>query len=170
MKLESLKDLYLEQLRDLYSAETQLVDELPKLAQAAHSPELAKSLNDHLRQTRTQVQRLETIFRDLDEDAKGQTCAGMKGLIKEAQEMIKTKGEPEVIDAGLIASAQRVEHYEIAGYGTVCTYAEMLGYDEHHRLLGRTLEEEKEADEKLTHLAASQINADAVAVHAQPVR
>jgi len=166
MKLETLKDLYLEQLRDLHSAETQLVDELPKLAEAAHAPELARAIQDHLRETQTQVDRLETIFRHLKEDAKGETCMGMKGLIKEAQEMVKMRGEPEVIDAGLIAAAQRVEHYEIAAYGTVCTYAEMLGYDHHHQLLGRTLEEEKLADEKLTLLATSRINADAVAVTA----
>ena len=163
MKLESLKDLYLEQLRDLYSAETQLVEALPKMAEAASLPELQKGFKDHLRQTEGHVKRLETVFKGLGEDPEGQTCAGMKGLIKEGTEMIKTKGEPDVIDAGLIAAAQRVEHYEIAGYGTVCTYAEMLGHADHHKLLGTTLEEEKETDLKLTKLAVTKVNTSAAA-------
>jgi ferritin-like metal-binding protein YciE len=166
MKLESLKDLYLEQLRDLYSAETQLVEALPKMAEAASLPELRKGFTDHLKQTEGHVQRLEKIFKSLDEDPDGQTCAGMKGLIKEGSEMIKTKGEPEVIDAGLIAAAQRVEHYEMAGYGTVCTYAETLGHADHQKLLEATLEEEKATDEKLSKLAVSKVNASA---NAQPV-
>jgi ferritin-like metal-binding protein YciE len=161
MKLESLKDLYLEQLKDLYSAETQLVDALPKMAERATSPDLKKGFQDHLRQTEQQVSRLEQIFRDLGESPKGHTCEGMKGLIKEGEQMIKMKGEDSVIDAGLIAAAQRVEHYEIAGYGTVRTYAEMLGHSQHVTLLERTLQEEEMTDEKLSQLAESHINQEA---------
>jgi ferritin-like metal-binding protein YciE len=164
MKLESLKDLYLEQLRDLYSAETQIVDALPKMAEAASSPDLRKGFNDHLRQTEEHVRRLEQIFRDLDESPKGQTCEGMKGLLKEGSEMMKMRGEPSVVDAGLIAAAQRVEHYEMAGYGTVRTYAEMLGKTQHVSLLERTLQEEQQTDERLTELAESHINLEAQAV------
>ncbi len=162
MKLESLKDLYMEQLRDLYSAETQLVDALPKMADAANSPELKNAFREHLTQTRQHVDRIEQIFKKIGEKPKGETCEGMKGLIKEGESMIKMKGEPEVIDAGLIAAAQRVEHYEIAGYGTVRTYAELLGDDNAVRLLERTLQEEEETDEKLTELAESHINQEAI--------
>jgi ferritin-like metal-binding protein YciE len=163
MKLESLKDLYMEQLKDLYSAETQLVDALPKMADAASSPELKNAFREHLNQTRQHVDRLEQIFKKIGESPKGETCEGMKGLIKEGSAMIKMKGEPEVIDAGLIAAAQRVEHYEIAGYGTVRTYAELLGDDNAVRLLERTLQEEEETDEKLTEIAESHINQEAIA-------
>ncbi|HZF07788.1 MAG TPA: ferritin-like domain-containing protein [Thermoanaerobaculia bacterium] len=162
MKLESLKDLYLEQLKDLYSAETQIVDALPKMADAAHAPELKNAFREHLNQTQQHVDRLKQIFRKLGESPKGETCEGMKGLLKEGQEMIEMKGEPEVIDAGLIAAAQRVEHYEMAGYGTVRTYAELLGDPESMRLLERTLQEEEEADEKLTEIAESHINQEAL--------
>lgn len=161
MKLESLKDLYLEQLKDLYSAETQLVDALPKMAERATSPDLKQGFQQHLRQTEEHVSRLEQIFRDLGESPKGHTCEGMKGLIKEGSEMIKMKGDDKVIDAGLIAAAQRVEHYEIAGYGTVRTYAEMLGHSQHVTLLERTLQEEEMTDEKLSQLAESHINQEA---------
>jgi len=161
MKMESLKDLYLEQLRDLYDAETQLVEALPKMAEAAHSSDLKTGFNQHLRQTREHVTRLERIFSALGEKPEGQTCNGMKGLVKEGQEMIKAKGDPDVIDAGLIAAAQRVEHYEIAGYGTVRTYAEILGNEEAVRLLEKTLQEEEETDDKLTELAESHINVEA---------
>ncbi len=163
MKLESLKDLYVEQLRDLYSAETQLVDALPKMAEAAHHPELKQAFQEHLVQTRQHVERLERVFNDLSVRPGGETCEGMEGLLKEGKEMMKMKGAPEVIDAGLIAAAQRVEHYEIAGYGTVRTYAELLGFNEAMRLLERTLKEEEAADEKLTQMAESQINAEALA-------
>jgi ferritin-like metal-binding protein YciE len=162
MKMESLKDLYLEQLRDLYDAETQLVEALPKIAEAANASDLKTAFNQHLRQTREHVTRLERIFSALGEKPEGQTCQGMKGLLKEGQEIIKAKGEPEVIDAGLIAAAQRVEHYEIAGYGTVRTYAETLGAEEAARLLEKTLQEEEETDDKLTELAESHINAEAL--------
>jgi ferritin-like metal-binding protein YciE len=161
MKLESLKDLYLEQLKDLYSAETQLLDALPKMAERATSADLKQGFQEHLRQTREHMHRLEQIFSDLGDTPKGHTCEGMKGLIKEGEEMIKMKGDDKVIDAGLIAAAQRVEHYEIAGYGTVRTYAEMLGHSQHVTLLERTLQEEEMTDEKLSQLAESHINQEA---------
>jgi len=162
MKLESLKDLYLEQLKDLYSAETQLVDALPKMAEGASSADLRKAFNDHLRQTTEHVRRLERIFQDLHESPKGNTCEGMKGLIKEGEQMLHMRGDASVLDAGLIAAAQRVEHYEIAGYGTVRTYAELLGKSEHVSLLERTLQEEEETDERLTELAESHVNQEAL--------
>jgi ferritin-like metal-binding protein YciE len=161
MKMESLKDLYLEQLRDLYSAETQLVDALPKLAESATSPDLKNGFNHHLRQTRDHVARLERIFDTLGEKPTGQTCHGMKGLVKEGEEMVKAKGDPDVHDAGLIAAAQRVEHYEIAAYGTVRAYAEVLGQSDAVLTLNRTLQEEKDTDLKLTELARNHINAEA---------
>lgn len=162
MKLESLKDLYLEQLKDLYSAETQLIDALPKMAQAASSPDLRKAFEDHLRQTEEHVRRLERIFQDLRESPKGHTCEGMKGLVKEGDQMLHMRGDAAVLDAGLIAAAQRVEHYEIAGYGTVRTYAELLGKGEHVSLLERTLQEEEETDERLSELAESHVNQEAL--------
>ncbi|MFL6293486.1 MAG: ferritin-like domain-containing protein [Thermoanaerobaculia bacterium] len=162
MKLESLKDLYLEQLKDLYSAETQLVEALPKMAEGATSPDLRRGFTEHLRQTEEHVRRLERIFSDLGENPKGHTCEGMKGLIKEGDEMMKMRGEASVLDAGLIACAQRVEHYEIAGYGTVRTYAELLGKNDHVSLLERTLQEEEETDERLTELAESHVNEEAL--------
>lgn len=161
MKMESLKDLYLEQLRDLYDAETQLIDALPKMAEAAHHSDLKNGFNQHLRQTREHATRLERLFSALGEKPEGQTCHGMKGLIKEGQEMVKAKGDPDVIDAGLIAAAQRVEHYEIAAYGTVRAYAEILGAEEAVKVLEKTLQEEEETDDKLTELAESHINVEA---------
>jgi ferritin-like metal-binding protein YciE len=162
MKLESLKDLYLEQLKDLYSAETQLVEALPKMAEAASSADLRKAFTDHLRQTSEHVRRLERIFKELQASPQGHTCEGMKGLIKEGEQMIRMEGEASVLDAGLIAAAQRVEHYEIAGYGTVRTYAELLDKEDHVSLLERTLQEEEETDERLTELAESHVNEEAL--------
>jgi len=162
MKLESLKDLYLEQLKDLYSAETQLVEALPKMAEAATAPDLKRGFQDHLKQTQEHAKRLERIFKSLKESPEGETCKGMEGLIKEGNQMAKMKGEDSARDAGLIAAAQRVEHYEIAAYGTVRTYAELLGQDEHVTLLEKTLNEEEETDERLTQLAESHINEDAL--------
>jgi ferritin-like metal-binding protein YciE len=161
MKMESLKDLYLEQLRDLFDAETQLIDALPKMAEAAHHTALKNAFHQHLGQTREHVTRLQRLFSALGERPEGQTCHGMKGLIKEGQEMIKAKGDPDVIDAGLIAAAQRVEHYEIAAYGTVRAYAEILGGEEAVKVLEKTLQEEEETDDKLTELAETQINVEA---------
>jgi ferritin-like metal-binding protein YciE len=161
MKLETLRDLYVEQLHDLYSAETQIVEALPKMAKAASNKQLQGAFQDHLGQTKEHVQRLETIFKQLGDKPKGEKCKGMEGLLKEGEEMIKMKGDPAAIDAGLIAAAQRVEHYEMAGYGCVRTYAQLLGDQQSMTLLQRTLDEEGMADKKLTALAENVINLEA---------
>jgi ferritin-like metal-binding protein YciE len=161
MEMNRLKHLYIEELRDLYSAETQLVKALPKMANAASSKDLRAGFEEHLGQTKEHVARLEKILKALGESAKGKKCKGMEGLIKEGSEMIEEDPVPEELDAGLISAAQRVEHYEIAGYGCVSTYAKLLGEDEAASLLKLTLEEEKETDKKLTQLAGS-INLEAV--------
>jgi ferritin-like metal-binding protein YciE len=153
MQLNSLKDLYVEQLRDLYSAETQLVEALPKMAQAASSTDLKKAFQSHLDETRTQKQRLEQIFSEIGTTPQGETCKAMEGLIKEGEQVIQATGDPKVKDAALIAAAQRVEHYEMAGYGTVRTYANELGFSNAKSLLQRTLDEEGNADKKLNALA-----------------
>src|SRR5580692_2606553 len=157
MEMNRLKHLYIEELRDLYSAETQLVKALPKMANAASSKDLRAGFEEHLGQTKEHVARLEKILKALGESAKGKKCKGMEGLIKEGSEMIEEDPVPEELDAGLISAAQRVEHYEIAGYGCVSTYAKLLGEAEAASLLEQTLAEEKETDEKLTELA-EQIN------------
>jgi ferritin-like metal-binding protein YciE len=157
---EGLKELYIDELKDLYNAENQLVKALPKMAKAASSNELRQDFEKHLKQTQGQVQRLEKIFQALGESPKGKKCKGMEGLIKEGSEAMEEDYEGSVMDAALIGAAQRVEHYEIAGYGTVRSMAETLGEDGHVALLEQTLEEEKETDEKLTELAG-QINTQA---------
>jgi ferritin-like metal-binding protein YciE len=162
MKLDSLRELYIEELKDLYSAETQITKALPKLAKTATNPKLRQAFEDHLEQTKGHVQRLEQIFEGLSEKPTGKTCEGMKGLLKEGDEMAAEDGDTDVIDAGLISAAQRVEHYEIAGYGSVATYAELLGEDEAVDLLNQTLEEEKQTDQKLTQVA-KKINVEAQA-------
>ena len=161
MELNSLRDLYIDELKDLWSAEKQLVKALPKMAKAANDPELSKAFLTHLRQTEQQVKRLEQIFEELGESPRGKKCVGMEGLIEEGQELIKEKPEPEVLDAGLISKAQHVEHYEMAGYGTVRTYAQLLGADRQAQLLQQTLDEEGEADKLLTRLAENSINLEA---------
>jgi ferritin-like metal-binding protein YciE len=161
MKLETLRDLYVEQLHDLYSAETQLVKALPKMAKAASHPQLQRAFQTHLSQTEQHVQRLEQLFKQLGAKPKSQTCKGMEGLITEGEEMIKMKGDPAAIDAGLIATAQRVEHYEIAGYGCVRTYAQQLGDQQAVQLLQQTLNEEGATDKQLTQLAEQVINLEA---------
>jgi ferritin-like metal-binding protein YciE len=161
MKLDSLETLFVEELRDLYSAENQLVKALPKMAKRAGSEELKEAFEEHLELTREHVERLDEIFENLGRPAKGKTCKGMKGLIEEASEVLEEHGEASVIDAALIAAAQKVEHYEIAAYGTVRTWAEMLDQDDAVDLLQQTLDEESEADEKLTEIAQSTINATA---------
>ena len=148
--LTNLKDLYIEQLKDLYSAETQLVAALPKMAAAATDPQLKAGFEQHLEQTKVQAQRLETLFKDLGEEPGGHTCKAMQGLVAEGDEMIKEEAAPAVKDAGLIAAAQRVEHYEIAGYGTVVRYAEVLGLPDHVTQLRTSEQEEKETDQTLT--------------------
>jgi ferritin-like metal-binding protein YciE len=158
MKLKTLKDLYVEELRDLYSAETQITKALPKMAKAASDPKLKAAFEQHLEQTKGQITRLETIFRALGEKATGKTCKAMEGLVAEGEELIKEKPDAQVLDAGLISAAQRVEHYEIAGYGSVRTYAQTLGETDAARLLQETLDEEGETDKKLTALAESVIN------------
>lgn len=161
MALDSLQGLLVEQMRDLLSAEKQLVQALPKMAEAAQSPDLQQALQEHLAVTETHVSRLEEAFEELGEDARAKKCKGMEGLIEEGQEMIKEDGEPEVKDAGLIAAAQRVEHYEIAAYGTVEALARQLGLERVAELMDATLSEEKEADQTLTEIAESHINQQA---------
>ena len=153
MQENQLKELYVEELKDIYSAENQLVKALPKMAKAATSEDLRAGFEEHLEQTKEHVVRLEKIFKALGESPKGKTCKGMQGLITEGSEMIDEDPEPEMLDAGLISAAQRVEHYEIAAYGCVATYAELLGEDEAAELLRTTENEEKETDEKLTELS-----------------
>jgi ferritin-like metal-binding protein YciE len=160
MQKESIRELYINELKDLYNAETQLVKALPKMAKASSSDELREAFEEHLRQTSEQVSRLEQIFEMIEEKPTGKKCAGMEGLVKEATETMREKYEDSVMDAALIGAAQRVEHYEIAAYGTVREFAELLGEDEHVPLLEQTLEEEKQTDEKLTQLAQD-INAQA---------
>jgi ferritin-like metal-binding protein YciE len=152
-KIDTLHDLFLEELRDLYHAENQILKALPEMEEAAHSADLKIAFNEHRLQTETHVQRLETIFQTLDVPAKGKTCKAMKGLLAEAKEHIKEKAASAVKDASLIAAAQRVEHYEIAGYGTVRTFAQLLGYNESVELLQQTLNEEGATDQRLTALA-----------------
>src|ERR1700681_1088129 len=159
---QGLKDLYIDELKDLYNAENQLVKALPKMARAASSDELRRGFEEHLEQTKGHVKRLEKIFQALGESPKGKKCKGMEGLIAEGSEAMKEDYEGSVLDAALIGAAQRVEHYEIAGYGTVRSMAETLGETDHVSLLGETLQKEKETDEKLTELA-SQINTEAKA-------
>src|SRR5215213_2282982 len=161
MKIETLRDLYVEQLRDLYSAENQLVKALPKMAKGASHPQLQRAFTEHLAQTEQHVQRLDQIFKQLNISSKGPACKGMEGLISEGEEMIKMKGDSAAIDAGLIAAAQRVEHYEIAGYGCVRTYARLLGDFTSERVLQQTLDEEGATDQKLTQLAETVINLEA---------
>jgi ferritin-like metal-binding protein YciE len=158
MELETLKDLYIHELKDLYSAEKQITKALPKMVKAATNEKLAAGFEEHLEQTKEHVARLEQILTTYDESTRGPKCKGMEGLIKEGDEMIEEDAEDEVRDAGLIAAAQRVEHYEIAGYGCARTYAELLGDRQSAELLQTTLTEESETDKKLTQLAKSAIN------------
>jgi ferritin-like metal-binding protein YciE len=160
MKANRLRHLYIEELKDLYSAENQLVKALPKMAKASTSEDLRKGFEGHLEQTKEHVARLEEIFKALGESPTGKKCKGMEGLIKEGGELIEEDPAPEELDAGLISAAQRVEHYEIAGYGCVSAYAKLLGEDQAGSLLRQTLEEEKETDKKLTQLSV-QINVEA---------
>jgi ferritin-like metal-binding protein YciE len=161
MAVQGLKELYIDELKDLYSAETQLVKALPKMAKASSSDELREGFEGHLEQTKGHVERLEQIFEMLGESPKGKKCAGMEGLVEEGDEVSKEDFEGNVMDAALIGAAQRVEHYEIAAYGTARALAETLGENEHVSLLEATLDEEKETDEKLTELA-KEINQDAL--------
>jgi len=161
MKLKTLEDLLLHELRDLYSAEKQLLKALPKMAKASSNEELKAGFEEHLSQTETHVERLEQAFELLGKPARAETCKAMKGLVEEGSDIIEEDAEPAVHDAGLICAAQKVEHYEIASYGTVIAWAEKLGQSEVAELLSETLDEEKETDEKLTELAESAINVEA---------
>ncbi|MDB5300818.1 MAG: ferritin-like protein [Phycisphaerales bacterium] len=161
MQMDDLQDLYVEELRDLYSAENQLVKALPKMAKAASNEQLAQSFQQHLEQTRGHVDRLKQVFDKLGKKQTGKMWKGMQGLIEEAKELMEEDADPEVMDAGLIAAAQRVEHYEIAGYGTVRSFAKLLGDNAAAKLLQQTLNEEGETDKKLSKLAESTINIEA---------
>jgi ferritin-like metal-binding protein YciE len=160
--METLEKLYINELRDLYSAENQLLKALPKMAKGASSAELKEAFENHLAETETHVERLEQIFKDLEENPKGKTCYGMKGLIEEGSEILEEEGEESVLDAGIIVAAQKVEHYEMAGYGSVRTFAQLLGQEEAAQLLQTTLDEESKANELLNQLAETTVNAEAV--------
>lgn len=161
MAPNTLADLYVEELKDLYSAEQQILKALPKLIKAAGHDELKHAFETHRRQTEGHVQRLERVFEELGESPKGKKCRGMEGVLEEGDELVKEKPEPSVLDAGLISKAQHVEHYEMAGYGSVSTWATLLGHSEQARLLRQTLEEEKATDALLSNLATRSINMDA---------
>jgi len=164
MALDSMQALFLTELKDIYNAEKQLVAALPRMAKAAQSPELQQAITKHLRETEGHVQRLEQILRALGEALRGKKCKGMQGLIEEGKEILEEEhGVPAVIDAAIIAAAQRVEHYEIAAYGCLRTYAQLLGNKDADRLLEQTLAEEEAADEALTALGEGGINRAAVA-------
>ncbi|MEO8201427.1 MAG: ferritin-like domain-containing protein [Gemmatimonadota bacterium] len=161
MASENLQDLLVDVLRDTYNAEKQLVKALPRMAKAANSDELRSAFEEHLEVTRQQVSRLEQVFADLDVAVRGKHCPAMEGLIEEGKEVMEEDHDPEVMDAALIAAAQKVEHYEIAAYGTLRTWAEMLGFGNAAMLLKQSLDEESEADEKLSQLAMTSVNAKA---------
>lgn len=162
IELNSFQDLFVNQIEDLYDAEMRLTNALPKMAEAANSVQLKQAFQHHLGETQAHVSRLEQIFRQLNLDSKRETCEAMKGLIQEGEQMIKAKANPEIKDAALIAAAQRVEHYEMAGYGTARSYANRLGLPQAAGLLQQTLQEEKAADEKLNSIAESAVNQQAV--------
>lgn len=159
--LQNLQDLFVQEIKDLYSAEKQIEQALPKMAQTASSQDLRQAFELHLNQTRGQINRLEKISSSLGFDLAGKKCRGMEGIIEEGQEILEMKGDERAIDAGLIGAAQHVEHYEIAGYGCARTYARMLGHTEAERLLSETLREEEETDQKLTRIAEGHVNRDA---------
>jgi ferritin-like metal-binding protein YciE len=161
MDMETLKDLYVEELKDLYSAEKQIIKGLAKMTKAAKHPDLKSAFQRHAEMTETHVERLERICADLEVSPRGKKCVGMEGLIEEATELIKEKPDDDVLDAGLIAAAQHVEHYEMAGYGCVRTYARQLGYEDQAELLQTTLDEEGTTDKLLTAIAERSINIDA---------
>jgi ferritin-like metal-binding protein YciE len=162
MKIDSLQNLYISELKDLYNAEKQIIKALPKMAKAASSSELQQAFKEHLEETKQHVSRLEQVFESLGKSASGKTCKGMEGIIEEGEEMISEAKDDSVRDAALIAAAQRVEHYEIAAYGTVRTYAQQLSRNDDARLLQQTLDEEGNTDKRLTDLAESMINVEAV--------
>ena len=162
MNLETLKELYVNELRDIYNAENQLLKALPKMAKGSSSPDLKSGFEKHLRQTEAHVERLDQIFAELDESPKGKTCHAMKGLIEEGSEILKEDGEESVLDAGIIVAAQKVEHYEMAAYGSARTFARLLGQDKAAELLQSTLDEESETNESLNQLAENIVNPEAL--------
>ena len=162
MDLETLNKLFVHELKDIYSAENQILEALPKMAKKASHTELKNAFEEHHRQTQEHVKRLDRIFEDLDFSPTGQKCKGMEGLIEEGEDVMEDAEDDEVRDAAMIAAAQRVEHYEIAAYGTARTYARMLGNEEAERILQTTLDEEGETDKKLTKLAESGVNREAM--------
>jgi ferritin-like metal-binding protein YciE len=166
MRLDTLQKLFISELRDIYHAEGQLLKALPKMAEGASSEELKKAFETHLNETEEQVERLEEVFQLLGETPKGKVCHGMKGLLEEASEILEEDGEDSILDAGIIVAAQKVEHYEIAAYGSVRTFAELLGHDKVAELLEATLEEESAANELLNNLASETVNPDALTVAA----
>jgi len=161
MEMETLQDLYVEELKDLYSAENQIIKALPKMIKAASHDELKQAFTRHLRETERHVTRIEQVCASLGVSPKGKKCVGMEGLLKEGAELIKEKPDAEVLDAGLIAAAQHVEHYEMAGYGCVRTYARQLGYEAQAEMLQATLDEEGATDKLLTEIAENSINIEA---------
>lgn len=161
MELDTLKDLYVEGLKDLYSAENQILKALPKMIKASSDKQVKAAFRSHERQTREHVKRLERICKELGVSPRGKKCEGMEGLIKEGKSLIQERPDKDVLDAGLIAAAQHVEHYEMAGYGTMRTYARELGYPGQARLLQTTLNEEGDTDKKLTRMAVKRINLEA---------
>jgi ferritin-like metal-binding protein YciE len=163
MEIDSLRKLYVEELKDLYSAEKQLIQALPRMAKKAQNAQLKQAFQQHLEITQAQLERLDRVFEGLEKSPRGKKCKAMEGLIEEGKEMMQEDMEPEVMDAALIAAAQRIEHYEIAGYGTVRTYANLLGEKDAAKLLQQTLDEEGQADKILTQLAESSINVEAMA-------
>lgn len=160
-KLNNLQDLFVHELKDLYSAEQQILQALPKMARATEHTELRRAFEEHEQMTRDQVQRLDMIADDLGVDLRGHKCKGIEGILREGEELIGTRADPDVLDAGLIGSAQRVEHYEMAGYGTARTFARRLGHDRAAQLLQQTLDEEGQTDQRLTSIAESLVNPDA---------
>lgn len=164
LKLDSLEKLFVHELKDLYSAETQLLEALPKMEKAASHQELKSAFASHLKETKNHVERLESIFKSLEFEPGGHKCAGMEGLIKEGEGFINSDIDPQVLDAALVSAAQRVEHYEMAGYGTARTYAEKLGNYKAADMLQKTLNEEGHADQTLTRLAERNLNFSAMSV------
>ncbi len=162
MKIQTMEDLFLDQIQDLYDAEKRLTKALPKMSKAATSRELKQAIDNHLEETKQQVERLEQAFEHLGKPAKGHTCQAMKGLIEEGEELLSELDQSPLLDAAIIAAGNRIEHYEIAGYGTARTYAQTIGRDDIASLLEKTLNEEKKADQKLTALAEQMINDEAL--------
>ncbi len=163
MKIDSLQKLFVHELKDLYSAERQILEHIDKMIDKTSNKDLRKALTEHRDLTRTHVDRLETVFDQLDHEPGGHKCKGMEGLLKEAEDLLADASDDATRDAGIIASAQRVEHYEMAGYGTARTYARQLGKDDLSEILQKTLDEEADADEKLTRIAEHVVNPEALA-------